>query len=126
MCRFVSFLAATLSQPAEEALSPMSRNPNYHSSPTTHPYFLDAPKFVRFLFVCASFSLSSVSFFFDLLALLPPADVGVGLLDPLSRNVVDSGVGAGVDPTDPGVEESYNKPSPISKTRRDGRRSTLK
>lgn len=69
-------------------------------------HFLDAPKFVRFLFVAASFSLSSVSLFLGLLALFPPADVGVGLPDALSRNVVDRGVGAGVEPTDPGVEES--------------------
>jgi hypothetical protein len=44
-----------------------------------------------------------------LLALLPPADVGVGLPDPLSRYVVDNGVGAGVEPTDPGAEESYKQ-----------------
>ena len=56
-------------------------------------------------------SLSSASFFLLLLiaALVPPADVGVGWAEPLSRNDVVIGVGAcdaGVEPTEPGVPES--------------------
>lgn len=76
----------------------------------TYRYFRGAPKLVRFLLDCESPSLSSVSFFFDLLALLlPVAGVGVGCaMDPLSRKEAESGVGAcdaGVDA--PGVEESW-------------------
>ena len=73
-------------------------------------HFLAAPKFVRFFVVCVSPSLSSASFFLFLIAaLVPPADVGVGWAEPLSRNDVEIGVGAcdaGVEPTEPGVPES--------------------
>lgn len=79
---------------------------NSHKVALQPCHFLEAPKFVRFLLICVSFSLSSVSLFLGLFALFPPADVGVGLPDALSRNVVDNGVGAGVEPTDPGAEES--------------------
>jgi hypothetical protein len=66
-------------------------------------YLREAPKFVRFLTVCESFSLSSLSLLFlNLLAALPAvADVGVACADPVSLNEVDSGVGAcdaGVEP----------------------------
>lgn len=67
------------------------------------------------MFVCVSFSLSSVSFFFDLFALVAVADVGVWVVDPVSRNDVVMGVGAcdaaGVDPTDAGADESYSHKS---------------
>lgn len=69
-------------------------------------HFRDAPKLVRFLFVCESPSLSSVSlsFFFDLEFLLPATDDGVGCVDALSRNVADTGVCACDAGVEPGVE----------------------
>lgn len=88
----------------KKSLSPSSKTQTFVNLSALH--FLDAPKFVRFLLVCASFSLSSVSLFLGLFALFPVAEVGVGLPDALSRYVVDKGVGAGVEPTDPGAEES--------------------
>lgn len=91
----------------KKSLSPSSKTQTFVNLSALH--FLDAPKFVRFLLVCASFSLSSVSLFLGLFALFPVAEVGVGLPDALSRYVVDKGVGAGVEPTDPGAEESWTK-----------------
>jgi hypothetical protein len=89
-------------------------------------HFLEAPKLALFFVVCASPSLSSTSlslslsfslslslslsfFLFLVPPLLPLADVGVGCAEPVSRNDVDSGVGAcdaGVEPIEPGVVES--------------------
>jgi hypothetical protein len=79
------------------------------------PHYLRcAPKFVRFLLVDVSFSLSSASivFFFDLLAFLTAVvDVGVGWFDGPSRNAADDGVApAGVEPPDPGVIPSCRNP----------------
>lgn len=91
---------------ADTRLEPLHGHPPRSSSTifccSAH-HFLDAPKFVRFLFACESFSLSSLSFsfFFSLLAFFPAvADVGVAFADPVSLKDVDNGVGA----CDPGVE----------------------
>lgn len=81
-----------------------------------HPcYFLDGPKLVRFLVGCASPSLSSLSFFFVLFALLWPAPVLGVDCDPWSRSEVANGVGAWDAGVEPGVDESW--PRPRSKVR---------
>ena len=71
-------------------------------SETGELYFLRAPKFVRFLFVCTSPSLSSCSFslsFFFFEAFVPVVEDGV----PVSLNDADTGVGA-CEAGVPGVE----------------------
>lgn len=86
----------------------------FHMCNVQSHYLRCAPKFVRFLLVDVSFSLSSgsVVFFFDLLAfLIAVVDVGVGRFDGPSRNAADDGVApAGVEPPDPGVIPSCKNP----------------
>lgn len=73
-------------------------------------YFLCAPKFVRFLLVAVSFSLSSWSFFLNFVAFFPVVvEVGVAWFEPPSRTAFEAGVTceAGVEPPEPGVMPSY-------------------